>query len=77
MANDYKSLYLKDLLPIIDRVGMETQMAPVFSGKKQDGTFMTLADISNQNSLIAMHNEGVRELARMLKEELMKEDDND
>ena len=77
MANEYKSIYLKDLIPIIDNVAVENMMQPVFSGKKFDGTIMSLAEISNQNSLVAMHNEGIREMTLMLKNRLMKEDDDD
>ena len=77
MASDYKSIYLKDLLPIIDNVAVENMVQPVFSGKKSDGTYMTMAEISNQNSLSAMHNEGIREMALMLKNRLLKEDEDD
>jgi hypothetical protein len=36
---------------------------------------MTLAEIANYNSLIALNNEGVRDLAKALKYELTKEDE--
>lgn len=75
MANQYKSFYLHDLLDLIDHVAVDIMMVPCFSGKF-NGETMTLAEISNHNSLIAMHNEGVRELARMLKEKL-SEDETD
>lgn len=76
MANDYKSIYLKELLPIIDKVAVDAMMTPCVV-MKMNGESMTLAEISNHNSLIAMHNEGIREMALRLKEELMKEDDDD
>ena len=77
MANQYKSFYLSDIVSVIDRVAVDIMMVPVFSEKKPDGTLATLTEISNHNSLIAMHNEGVREMAKMLKDELTKEADGD
>ena len=77
MADDYKSYYLKDLIPIIDRVAVDIMMVPMFSEKKPDGTLATLAEVSNHNSLIAMHNEGVREMAKMLKIALVDGDTDD
>ena len=68
MANEYKSFYLKDIEDIIDHAAMFTMQMPIFrQDKKLDGTLMTLIEMSNHNSLVAVHNEGVRELAMMLK----------
>lgn len=77
MANEYKSFYLKDILNRIDEVAVDIMMVPCFSEKKPDGTLATLAEVSNHNSLIAMHNEGIREMAKMLKARLAQEDEND
>ena len=76
MANEYKSLYLKDVLTTIDEVAVDTMMVPCFSAKF-NGETMTLAEISNHNSLVAMHNEGIREMAKMLKIKLCEEDKDD
>ena len=67
MANQYKSFYLNDIEATIDQVAVDIMMVPSFSEKKQDGTFATLTELANHNSMIAMHNEGVREMAKMLK----------
>lgn len=75
MANEYKSFYLKDVEDIIDRVAVDIMMVPVFSEKKSDGTLATLSEISAHNSLIAMHNEGIREMAKMLKDALRGDED--
>ena len=75
MANSkYTKIQIQDLLPIIDDVAVDIMMVPCFSEKKMDGTFATLAEVSAHNSLIAMHNEGIREMARMLKARLMEGD---
>lgn len=77
MSNSYKSFYLRDILNTIDRVAVDIMMVPCFGEKKPDGTLATLAEISNHNSLIAMHNEGIREMAKMLKDALQGEEDTD
>ena len=64
------SFYLIDLENIIDRVALDSMMIPVLEHKKPDGTAATLAEVSSYNSLIAMNNEGVRDFAARLKEEL-------
>lgn len=66
MGSDYKNWYLKDLIPIIEHVAMDLMSDPVMGGKKADGTMMTLTEIANQNSLIAMNNAGIRAMASTL-----------
>jgi len=66
MGSDYKNWYLKDLIPIIEHVAMDLMSDPVMGGKKADGTIMTLTEIANQNSLIAMNNAGIRQMASTL-----------
>ena len=63
------------LIPMIDRVALECMMTPIQEGKNSEGKLMTLAEIANYNSLIALNNEGVRDLAKALKYELQKEDE--
>ena len=77
MASEYRQIYSKDLIPIIEDMAIEIMMTPSFSGLKADKTDMTLAEISAHNSLVAMHNEGIREMALMLKHRLLKGDDPD
>ena len=78
MADEYKSFYLKDLVQIINAAALECMMTPSFGNlKKIDGTSMSLAEISNYNSLIGIHNEGVRELAERLKGSLLRGEGDD
>lgn len=77
MANEYKSIYLKDLIMTITSIALDSMMTPCLENKKTDGTQMTLSEISAYNSLVAWHNEGVHELANNLIEKLMKGDDDD
>ena len=79
MANPYQSIYAKDLIPIIEHVALELMSEPIAGGKKVDGTILTLAEISNQNSLYAMYNSGIRHMAKTLIETLEEEmtDDSD
>ena len=77
MANEYKSFYLSDLVAIIERTALDIMGDPIVSGKKPDGAMMSPAEIANQNSLIAMHNSGIRELASTLVITLAKEGEND
>lgn len=77
MSNDYKSWYLKDLIPIIEHVALDLMGDPIVNGKKADGTMMTLSEIANQNSLIAMHSAGIREMASTLIVTLAKDGETD
>ena len=70
MADDYKSFYLKDLVQIIEHTALDLMSAPVLVGKKHDGTYMTMAEVANQNSLIAMENSGVKLMSTALIEQL-------
>ena len=70
MGNQFKSFYLEDIITTIDRLAMESMLVPVFEGKKPDVMSRSLAEISNYNSLIAMNNEGIRDFATRLKEEM-------
>lgn len=77
MLREYNQISMKKVLETIDNVVVENLMSPMFSGKKQDGTIMNLSEVAAFNSLVAMHNEGVREMALMLKNRLLQEDDPD
>ena len=70
MASEYTSFYLKDLIPIIEHCALDLMTEPIVAGKKADGTLMNMAEVANQNSLIAMNNAGIRLLAKALIEEL-------
>ena len=77
MSNDYKSWYLKDLIPIIEHVALDLMGDPIVDGKKSDGTAMTLTEIASRNSLIAMNNEGIRQMAETLIVTLAKDGETD
>ena len=70
MADDYKSSYLKDLIQIIEHTALDLLSSPVMNAKKQDGTYMTMAEVANQNSLIAMENSGIKLMATALIDQL-------
>lgn len=78
MANsEYASFYLKELTQIIEHVALDLMSDPIMAGKKADGTLMNIAEVANQNSLIAMNNAGIAEMARQLIVTLAKEADPD
>ena len=68
--NEYATFYLKDLIPIIKHVALDLMTDPVIGGKKADGSYFTMAEIANQNSLVAMNNSGIRMMANALIKEL-------
>ena len=74
MMDPYKSIYVKDLVPMIDHKALELMEEPIVQGKKSDGTAFTLAEISHQNSLYAMFNSGLRMLATELISALQEEE---
>lgn len=75
--NEYATFYLKDLTQIIEHVALDLMSDPIMAGKKADGTMMNMAEVANQNSLIAMNNAGIAEMARQLIVTLAKEADPD
>ena len=80
MADDYKTYYLKDLIPIIEHTALDLMSQPVLNAKKHDGTYMTMAEVANQTSMIAMENSGIKLLANALIDQLTgagKDDDPD
>ena len=75
--NEYTTFYLKDLIPIIEHTALDLMGEPIMAGKKADGTLMNMTEVANQNSLIAMNNAGIAEMARQLIVTLAKEADPD
>ena len=65
-----KIYYPDELNPIIEHCALDLMISPVIAGKKPDGTIMNLTEIANKNSMNAMYNDGVRDLARALIREL-------
>ena len=70
--NEYKSLYLRDVLGTIDRVAMETMLCPCMAGDPEQ----TPADLAAYNNMVASNNEGIRDLVEHLRRALMEDDDN-
>ena len=77
MGNEYKSWYMKDLIPIIEHTALDIMGDPILYVRKNNGTVMTPAEVASHNSLIAMHNDGIRELAHTLIVTLAKDGDDD
>ena len=70
--NEYKSLYLKDVLVTIDRVAIETMLSPCLAGDPEQ----TPVDLAAYNNAVAHNNEGIRDFVDQLRTALM-EDDHD
>ena len=76
MANSFKSFYLEDIEKIVNRVALANMMTPA-SVMKLGGEQLTQTELSSHNSLVAMHNEGVREMADRLIEALREDGETD
>ena len=75
MIDKYKSLYATDLVPMIEHAALDLMQEPIIQARKTDGSYMTLTEISHQNSMNAMYNAGVRMLAKALIEQLTVDGD--
>ena len=72
MDNTDISFSLDYILHIIDAVALDAMMTPTTDVMRNSEKF-TLAEVANYNSLIAMNNDGVRDLAMRLKDEFTRE----
>ena len=72
--DDYKTIYMKDLIPIIDRVAVNCMMIPLSAETRSS---LDLDRVSRINNDIAWNNEGVRDMANSLKLALLGEDEDD
>ena len=77
MSNNCKYFYLNDLIQIIEHAALDLMSAPIMNAKKADGTYMTMAEVANQNSMIAMENSGIKLMATSLIELLQGVGDDD
>ena len=75
MANDYKSFYLKDIIPIIDRCAMQCFVSP--QKTLVGNQVSTVESLSILNDRIAQHNEGIRAMADHLIDLLAVEADDE
>ena len=69
----YTSYTAEELKSIIEHAALEMMMTPVVQGKKTDGTVMTLTEISHQNSMYSMYNDGIKTLTQTLIDQLTGE----
>ena len=63
---------LEELKAIIWEKALDLMGEPIMAEKKMDNTMMTMAEIANKNSMIAMNNDGIR----MMAVELIREFEN-
>lgn len=72
MENEYKSFYLKELIPMIDRAALFCQKQPNMMAAHHEDTTLVLV----QNTMVAAYNRGIMKLWDTLRKEL-SEGDND
>ena len=77
MKNKYTSYSIEELVPMIEHAALDLMEEPVIQARKTDGTYMTLTEVSHQNSMNAMFNSGIRLLAKALIEQLTKDDETE
>ena len=63
MGNTYT---VDEMISIIEHTALDLMSNPIMVYKKLDGTMMTMAEVANHNSLMAMNNAGIRSLAQEL-----------
>ena len=73
----YTSYDVDDLVPMIEHAALNLMEEPIIMDKKNDGSYMTLTEVSHKNSMNAMFNSGIRLLARTLIEQLTKDDETE
>ena len=77
MKSIYTSYSVGDLVPMIEHAALDLMEEPIIQGKKSDGTYYTLTEISHQNSMYAMFNSGIKLLAQTLIDQLTKDDETE
>lgn len=81
IIDEYKPIYLKELLSLIDNTAVDTMMCPMGVADYKSNGFESVENVARMNSDIAWHNEGVRDMASRLKAgligELLGEDEED
>ena len=73
----YTRYGVEDLVPIIEHAALDLMEEPIIQGKKSDGTYLNLTEISHQNSMNAMFNAGIRLMAQTLIDQLTKDDETE
>ena len=77
MKSKYTSYNLDELVPMIEHAALDLMEDPIVMDKKTDGTYMTLTEVSHQNSMNAMFNAGIRLMAQTLIDQLTKDDETE
>ena len=77
MKSKYTSYNLDELVPMIEHAALDLMEEPIVMDKKTDGTYMTLTEVSHQNSMNAMFNSGIRLMAMTLIDQLTKDDETE
>ncbi|MBQ6721196.1 MAG: hypothetical protein IJQ88_03430 [Clostridia bacterium] len=70
----YTSYTAEDLTRIIEHTALELMLTPVVQAKRTDGAYLNLTEISHQNSMHSMYNDGIRTLAQTLIDQLTGEE---
>lgn len=66
----YTSYTAEDLERIIEHTALGLMLTPVVQAKRTDGAYLNLTEISHQNSMHSMYNDGIRTMAQALIEQL-------
>ena len=77
MKSKYTSYNLDELVQMIEHAALDLMEDPIVMDKKTDGTYMTLTEVSHQNSMNAMFNAGIRLMAQTLIDQLTKDDETE
>ena len=72
----YHSYTLNDLIQIIEHTALDLMGDPIIGGVKSDKTVKTMAEVSYENSLVVMENNGIRLMANELVRKLSTEEDD-
>ena len=65
-----KTYTVDEMISLIEHTALDLMGEPIMGDKKLDGTIMTMAEVANHNSLMAMNNAGIRILAQVLVDKL-------
>ena len=73
----YTSYSAEDMTRIIEQTALELMLTPVVQAKRTDGAYLNLTEISHQNSMHSMYNDGIRTLAQALIDKLTGEGEDE
>ena len=73
----YTSYSAEDLTRIIEHTALGLMLTPVVQAKRTDGAYLNLTEISHQNSMHSMYNDGIRTLAKALIDKLTGEGEDE